>query len=71
MVTLDLETEDLNYRSKFWRAYVLAILLTVVVSILVGLYAESIWLGVLSYFVINMITSIIVIYKFSNGQLKL
>jgi hypothetical protein len=53
------------YRSKFWRTYTIALCISIIASLGIGLVTSSVWLGLLSYFAINILLSIGVLYKFS------
>jgi hypothetical protein len=70
-----METQDLDnvqiYRARFWRTYLLLMIVSILIAITMGIVTGSVAYGILTYFIVNVILSMIVIYKFSSDQLKL
>jgi len=53
------------YRSKFWKTYMIALCVSIAAALGIGLVTSSVWLGLLTYFAINTLLSLGVLYKFS------
>jgi uncharacterized membrane protein len=70
-----METQESNnmhsYRARFWRTYLLLLIVSIIIATVIGIMTSSVIYGMLSYFAVNMILSMIVFYKFSGDQLKL
>lgn len=62
---------DALYRAKFWRTYMLVLCVAILAPLCIGIVTSSVWIGILSYLVINALLSLGVIYKFSIGDNKL
>ena len=70
METLE-SNNDKMYRAKFWRMYVYALIVAIITSTIIGITTSSIWIGIVSYFLINSLLSFGVFYKFYIDSVKL
>jgi len=58
-------------RPTFWKTYLAALFISIMISFIVGISTSSIWIGLLSYLATNTLLSFGVFYKFSTDAEKL